>query len=173
MPLGTRRKIPVTPAHRADPPDIHARTIANLEFCDWVLQDHAWAVSSLWILRPEQWHSTWVSWRADGSHLGWYINLQSPMRRNSVGFDAMDLMLDVVAEPDLSWRWKDLEEFDELAERKILEPATCDRVRAEALAVIDDLEQRRPPFSEQWPAWRPDASWTIPSLPIGWDQIYS
>ena len=149
--------------HRLNPPDIHARTIANLDQADWVLGDHTWDVSCLWILRPDDWHSTWVSWRADGSHYGWYINLQAPMHRNPIGFEAMDMMLDVVAEPDLTWRWKDREEFDEVAARGIFDSNTVDRVMTDALAVIDDVEHRRAPFNEPWPSWKPNSSWAAPS----------
>ncbi len=110
--------------------------------------DHAWDVSSLWIIHPGDWHSTWVSWRPDGSHLGWYINLQAPMRRNPIGFEAMDLMLDIVAEPDLSWIWKDRDEFDEIVARRIFDADTARRVTNEALSVIEDIENHRAPFDE-------------------------
>jgi hypothetical protein len=173
IPFGTRRKVPVTPPERDDPPDIGARTIASLEHADWVLGDHAWDVSSLWVLRPHAWHSTWISWGANGSHLGWYVNLQAPMRRNPVGFEAMDLMLDVVVEPDLSWRWKDRNEFDEIVARGIFDAETARVVMNEARSVIDDIESPRAPFNEPWPTWRPDPSWNIPRLPAGWGQIHT
>lgn len=171
IPHGTRRKIPVTPPHRIDPPDIHRRTIDNLLHKDWELGEHVWDVSSLWILRPDDWHSTWVSWRPDGSHLGWYINCQRPMRRNPAGFEAMDLMLDVVADPDLNWWWKDREEFDEIVGRNIFDAELGRRVLTEALETIDDLEQRRSPFEETWPEWRPDPDWGIPELPADWQDL--
>ncbi len=164
MPFGTRRLVPATPPDRADPDDIHARTIANLERGDWTYTEHRWDVSSLWILRPGDWYSIWVSWRADGSHLGWYVNLQRPMTRHEHGFEAMDLMLDVVAEPDLTWRWKDGEEFDEIVRRGIFDAELGAHVRTTAEAVIDDIEHRRAPFSEAWPTWRPDPAWR-PELP--------
>lgn len=172
MPHGTRRVIPVTPPERPDPPDIHGRTIENLDRADWRLGDHVWDVSCLWILRPDDWHSTWVSWRPDGSHLGWYVNLQRPMRRNPVGFEAMDLMLDVVAEPDLSWRWKDREEFDEIVERGIFTEELGAQVMSTAIGVIDDIEHSRPPFDEPWPTWLPDPSWPTPELPDGWGVVH-
>lgn len=171
MPHGTRRKVPVTPPHRLDPPNIHRRTIDNLLHEDWELGEHLWDVSSLWILRPDDWHSTWVSWLPDGSHIGWYINLQRPMRRNQVGFEAMDLMLDVVADPELNWRWKDRKEFDEIVERGIFAPELGRRLMSEALETITDLEQRRSPFGEPWPTWRPDPDWGIPELPVGWQDL--
>lgn len=62
IPQGTRRKVPVTPATRPDPPDIHARTIARLEHDDWNFRDHHWDVSSLWLIRPDDWYAIWVSW---------------------------------------------------------------------------------------------------------------
>jgi protein associated with RNAse G/E len=173
IPQGTRRKVPITPPHRVDPADVHTRTIESLQHRDWLLGDHIWDVSSLWILTPDRWHSTWVSWRSDGSHLGWYVNLQRPMRRNPVGFEAMDLMLDVVAEPNLSWRWKDREEFEEITRRGIFDRQLADRVMSEALSVIDDLERRHPPFDGDWPSWRPDPSWGLPILTDGWDHVHT
>ena len=81
--------------------------------------------------------------RSQGSHLGWYVNLQEPMRRNPIGFEAMDLMIDIVVEPKLSWRWKDLEEFDESVRREIFDPNLGEQVRATALSMIEDIEHRR------------------------------
>ena len=115
---------------------------------------------------------SWLSWRLDGSHLRWYVNLQEPMCRNPIGFEAMDLMLDVVVEPDLSWRWKDREEFDEIIQRGIFDPELGKQVRATALSAIDDLEQGRAPFCDPWPSWTPDRSWPAPQLPADWNKVH-
>ena len=128
MPRGTRRKVPVTPPGRTDPGSVKDRTIENLARGDWVHGDHVWDVSTLWLVRPGDWHSVWVSWLESGAHFGWYINLQQPYRRTELGIEAMDLMLDVVAEPDLTWRWKDEDEFDELLARGVFDTATGLRV---------------------------------------------
>lgn len=169
IPKGTVRKVPATPPSRLDPPDRQARIVENLSRCDWVLGEHEWDVSSLWILRPVDWHAVWVSWLDDGSHYGWYVNLQYPFRRTVIGIETMDLMLDIVAEPDLSWRWKDEDEFAELLHCGVLDRSTGLRVRREADLVIDRIESGSPPFSEAWPAWRPDPSWPIPALVDDWD----
>ncbi len=171
MPRGTRRKVPVTPPGRTDPGSVKDRTIENLARGDWVHGDHVWDVSTLWLVRPGDWHSVWVSWLESGAHFGWYINLQQPYRRTELGIEAMDLMLDVVAEPDLTWRWKDEDEFDELLARGVFDTATGLRVRQEAEAVIGRIEAREAPFSEPWPAWRPDPGWPQPALPDGWDVV--
>ena len=168
IPQGTRRKVPATPSTRIDPPTRHDRTIANLEHGDWVLDDHVWDVSSLWILHPNDWYAVWVSWSEPEVQLGWYVNLQQPFRRTSAGIESMDLMLDVVAETDLSWRWKDADEFDEIAERGIFDAELVRRVRDEARAVVGRIEQRLPPFCDPWPTWRPDSTWITPQLPVDW-----
>lgn len=170
LPKGTRRKVPVTPPSRPDPPTRSARIIDNLAYGDWVYGDHVWDVSSLWILRPGDWYATWVSWRAVGDHLGWYVNMQYPFRRTSLGIEAMDLMLDVVVEPNMTWQWKDDDEFDEIARRGIFDGRTVERIRREAANVIGLIEARKPPFSEPWPSWSPDTSWQLPVLPDNWSQ---
>lgn len=170
IPRGTVRKVPVTPPSRPDPPVRKDRVIENLARCDWTMGDHVWDVSSLWIVRPGDWHAVWVSWVGAGAHLGWYVNLQMPYRRSEIGIDAMDLMLDVVVEPDRTWRWKDDDEFDEIVDRGIFAPTTAARVRGEAEDVIGRIERAEPPFSEPWPSWTPDPSWALPTLPTGRDR---
>jgi len=169
MPYGTRRKIPVTPPHRPDPATLDERLLENLTRRDWIFGDQEWDVSCLWIVRPGDWFSIWVSWRPDGSHYGWYVNLQRPYRHTSIGIEAMDLMLDVVVEPDLSWRWKDAEQFDDLVARSVFDSETASTVRKAATSVIARVEARQPPFDEPWPSWRPDPSWRRPELVPGWD----
>jgi hypothetical protein len=129
-----------------------------------------WDVSSLWIVRPGDWHAVWVSWLASGDHLGWYVNLQMPYRRTAIGIEAMDLMLDVVVEPDLTWQWKDDDEFAEILQRGIFDQDTGARVRCEAEDVIRCIGDGDPRFAEPWPSWRPDPAWSLPVLPDGWDR---
>lgn len=95
---------------------------------------------------------------------GWYVNLQRPYPRTAIGIGAMDL-----AEPDRSWRWKDKDEFEELADRSVFDDATTSRVREEAEMVIGRIENADEPFCEPWPSWRPDPRWPIPSLTPTWD----
>ncbi|HET7487520.1 MAG TPA: DUF402 domain-containing protein [Acidimicrobiales bacterium] len=169
LPRGAVRKVPVTPPGRRDPGSRTQRIIENLDRCDWAYGDHVWDVSSLWIIRPGDSHAVWVSWLGGGGHLGWYVNLQRPYRRFGNGIEAMDLMLDAVVDPDLTWRWKDDEEFDQILGRGLFDPATGALVRREAADVIERIERAEPPFCEAWPSWRPDPRWPIPVLDDGWD----
>jgi hypothetical protein len=82
----------------------------------------------------------------------------------------MDLMLDVVVEPDLTWAWKDDDEFAEILERGIFDQDTGARVRREAEDVIRRIADGDPRFAAPWPSWRPDPAWSPPVLPDGWDR---
>jgi uncharacterized protein len=115
--------------------------------------------------------SVWPMWFDTWEFIGWYVNLQEPMRRTRFGFDTFDQSLDVVVHADLTWRWKDEDHFELLQSHGILSPAEADAVRREGERVIADAEARRPPFDEPWPDWRPDPSWRLPTLPEDWQQL--
>lgn len=169
MPHGTRRKVPMTPPERPDPQTLDERLIELLSRGDWIHVDHLWDVSTLWILHKDDWHSTWVSWLPDGSHYGWYVNLQQPFRRTDLGIEAMDLMLDVVVDPDLTWRWKDDRQFDDMVARGVIDADIAVTVREAARRVIRRIELAEEPFTRRWTRWRPDPMWSVPVLPEGWD----
>ncbi|TKJ22375.1 DUF402 domain-containing protein [Blastococcus sp. CCUG 61487] len=171
LPAGTRRKVPMTPPHRDDPGNRTARIIELLERGDWIHVDHVGDLSCLWILRPGEWHATWVSFRPSGEQFAFYVNLQRPFRRTALGIESMDLMLDVVATPDRIWSWKDDDEFERILQRGIFDADLGRRVRSEALDVIGRLERNEPPFGEGWHRWRPDPAWPVPVLPSGWADL--
>jgi uncharacterized protein len=81
------------------------------------------------------------------------------------------LMLDVIVEPDRSWRWKDEDEFAALVAAGLIGAAEAARVRDEALRVTRGVEANAPPFNERWHDWRPDPTWPSPALPAGWDRL--
>lgn len=178
IPRGTVRKVPAPPPAGADvaasgrrgTEASHHGIVENLASGLWEHIDHVWDVDSLWVLEPDAWSATWVSWTPEG-HLGWYVNIQRPYRRTTVGIEAMDLMLDVVVEPDRSWRWKDAAELDELERRGLFDAATLAAVRAEGQRAVARIEAGAPPFCDPWPSWRPDPAWGRPVLPEGWDEV--
>jgi hypothetical protein len=56
----------------------------------------------LYLITPGAAHAIHLWWLApDWRFGGWYVNLQEPIRRTTLGFDYMDQMLDIVVEPDL------------------------------------------------------------------------
>ena len=114
------------------------------------------------------WHSIWLFWRADWQFRSWYVNFQSPVRRLSEGIRTHDYALDIVVRPDLSWEWKDVDEFEELVSRGFFGDEQVASVRAEADRVVEVIESGGPPFRDGWEDWRPDPSWPAPCLPDNW-----
>ncbi len=83
----------------------------------------------------------------------------------------MDLMLDVLVDPDRSWSWKDEDDFEMLITRNLLEARAVASVRDEAAMVIGRIERGDPPFDGAWLGWRPEGTWPLPQLPEGWDRL--
>jgi hypothetical protein len=94
------------------PVDGHAIRVPTTH---WVLEPRPWHsthVLSWW--SPGEAYSTWLFWEEKNwRFMGWYINMQSPFSRTSIGFDATDDILDVWIERDGTWAWKDSDELDE------------------------------------------------------------
>jgi hypothetical protein len=171
MPRGTRWKAPTTPPDRERNGNRGIRLAECAALGDWVFRDMVWEVSILSLMREGDWHALWVSWLPGGGQYGWYVNLQEPFRRTELGFETMDLALDVIIDPDRNWRWKDEDELETFVQRGVFGRETAERVRAEGLEVAGRAERDEPPFSEPWHDWRSDPSWPLPELPDGWDRL--
>ena len=171
FPRGTMWKAPTTPPNRLR----HENRGERLATCalsgEWVFRDAEWDVDTLVLLREDAWHAVWVSWLRDGRPYGWYVNLQRPISRTTRGFETMDLVLDLIIDPDRTWRWKDEDELETWVERGVCVPELAQRLRAEGLEVAARAERDEPPFSEPWHEWRPDPSWELPELPEGWNVL--
>ena len=163
IPLGTLWKVPV--ASRAE--------MVRRRRDGWVLTDHEWLRGSmLWLMPPDEAHAIHLWWHEpDWRFGGWYINLQDPIRRTSLGVDFLDQHLDVVIDPDLGWRWKDEDELAHAIEVGLLTQHEAQSIRAEGERVISRLEARQPTFCDGWERWRPDPAWPLPVLPDGWETV--
>jgi Protein of unknown function (DUF402) len=170
FPRGTRWKAPTSNPARPWLEDRGERLAACAAAGAWVFRDAEWDVDTLVLMRAGDWHALWVSWLPGGEHWGWYVNLQEPFRRTALGFETMDLMLDVVVEPDRRWRWKDEDELDTFVSWGVFEPALAEHIREEGARVARRAERNEPPFCEPWPEWRPAPEWPLPELPDRWDE---
>lgn len=140
----------------------------------WVLGESTWedhhVLSFAW---PGVGHAVLLFFDRAWSPTIWYVNVQEPLRRSSVGFDTMDHDLDVLVALDgTSVRWKD---EDELLEDVRLGNYTQDEAatfRAEGERGVRRILDREPPLDRDWTTWRPDASWPPPTLPAGWDRLH-
>ena len=114
---------------------------------------------------PNSWHSVWLLWSSDWQFKTWYVNLQSPLRRVRQGVQLHDYVLDIVVRPDMSWAWKDMDEFEELIARRFFNDEQESSIRAEAVRMVRTIERFGKPFCDGWQNWRPDQGWPIPRLP--------
>ncbi|MEK7354078.1 MAG: DUF402 domain-containing protein [Chloroflexota bacterium] len=140
----------------------------------WKLVDEQWhGFNRLMMKIPGAYYSVYIFQSAENySAHSWYINLEEPFRRITLGFEQLDKMLDIVAPPDLSaWRWKDNDEFEEAIRLGIISAEKAQFLRTEGEKAIAWLQSGKSPFNG-WEKWRPDPSWQIPVLPEGWDKVY-
>ncbi len=129
----------------------------------------------LGVLRLHRFGEPWSVWRWLDNDRHWsddfYVNLEDPWRRTSIGFDSGDWVLDVVARGDGSWRYKD---DDELEWARVTGEAGADwveRVRGAAALAVERIEGRAWPFSADWDRWLPPERPTLPRLPDEWSRI--
>ncbi|MFN8635276.1 MAG: DUF402 domain-containing protein [Chloroflexota bacterium] len=136
----------------------------------WEVGDHVWHTRRMLQIAPVgAAHALSLHWdHASGAFLGWYVNLQEPMRPTPVGWDSFDQMLDVWIEPDGRWSWKDWDELVEAEQVGIFTAAEVAAIRAEGERVIASLGTLLP---TGWEGWQPDPSWPLPTLPDGWDRL--
>lgn len=133
-----------------------------------------------WDLVPWTWHSTglvhlledgrWFSINRihdpdSGELRCWYVNFQRPFTRVDGGIDTLDLLVDLVVGPDLRWAWKDEGEYAQGHRLGVITDAEHRQVTAAREKAVAMIEAREAPFCDPPPTWRPDAAWSLPSLP--------
>ena len=172
FPRGTRWMAPIDDPAREFDGDRGDRLAACAATGRWQHRELEWDVDTLVLMRAGDSHAIWVSWLASGEHWGWYVNLQEPFRRSEIGFETMDLALDLIIDADGRWRWKDEDELETFVAAGAFGRELPERLRAEALGVVAQAERGQGPFDEPWPEWRPDPAWRLPELPPGWERLW-
>jgi hypothetical protein len=156
------------------------RRFRAVPFAEWgrtdkALRSYTWTGDRLMFHPPGEAYSVWF--RFTGARFdSWYVNLEEPTvvwdDGHLAGVDTVDQDLDIVVEPDRTWRWKDEEEFAaHLAEPDVYWVHDEAAVRAEGDRVVKLIEDGSFPFDGSGTDYRPDASWPVPdSVPTGWDR---
>ena len=139
---------------------------------DWQLVQKPWSGSRvLFVLEPSKYYGIALFWDAGtGLFRNFYVNFQLPFRRSCAGFDSLDLDLDIVVSRDLSWRWKDEEEWMEARASGILATDVIEEVEKAKVEVISRIEAGLDDLPT-WIDWEPDPSWEAPRMPENWDSI--
>jgi hypothetical protein len=175
------------------------RRFRDIPFGDWgrtdkALHQYIWRGDRLMFHPPGEAYSVWfrfsggqresTSERAPASEAetsnvmfdSWYVNLEDPAVRwddgSLAGVDTVDHDLDIVVEPDRTWRWKDADEFAaHLAHPEIYWVDDEAAVRAEGERVVKLIEDGAFPFDGTGTDFRPDPSWPVPTaMPDGYDR---
>jgi hypothetical protein len=134
-----------------------------------------WTGSDVLIWMPAaQPYSVWWFW-VDGAFDRWYVNLEEPYvrwaDRGCAGVDTADQAFDLVVAADRTWRRKDEEEFIARTGQPLYWSADqAARIRATGERLASLVEAGAFPFDGTWCGFRPDASWTVPPLPVGHDR---
>jgi hypothetical protein len=102
---------------------------------------------------------------------GWKIDLASPFRRTSLGFDVIDEVLDIVVRPDRTYYWKDEDQMAELIARGTYTEQEAHEIREHGRAVIELVERAQPPFDDEWPEWEPSPDLVLDNIPDGWQLL--
>ena len=139
------------------------------------LERYFWHTNSfLILLEPQKYFSTIYIWSGTpGRFIGYYINFQLPFCRTPLGFDTLDLDLDMVVDPSFEWEWKDEVEYRDAIRVGGIRPAWVVAVERAKVEIFERIEKRDYPLNASWLNFRPDPSCTLPYLPQNWNEAYS
>src|SRR6186997_3695964 len=104
----------------------------------------------------------------DWRHICWYVNFQRPYVRTALGFEALDLALDIVVPAhDASARIaKDEEQYLAGIEQGGISKEDVAGM-AQARSELADLKRLgMEPFLSDWRGWRPREGWPAQVVPI-------
>jgi hypothetical protein len=143
---------------------------------DAALAELTWVGYDVLIWKPrEDAMSVWWFFGPDGTFAGWKVNLEEPSSTwddgTAAGVDIADQALDLAVEPDLSWSWKDLDEFEARTGHPLYwTESQAAAIRAEGERVAKLIDARLFPFDGTYTDFCPEPSWAIPQRPQGWDR---
>ncbi|MFE1263418.1 DUF402 domain-containing protein [Streptomyces albogriseolus] len=155
----------------ADGTPVHREPLATRYTKPRTVQRDRWfGTGVLKLARPCEPWSVWLFWEPGWRFKNWYVNLEEPLVRWAGGVDSEDHFLDISVRPDGGWHWRDEDEFAQAQRDGLMDPALARRVREAGRAAVAVIDSWGSPFSDGWENWRPDPSWTVPSLPQDWDR---
>jgi predicted RNA-binding protein associated with RNAse of E/G family len=145
----------------------------NFKDKNWEIQNYLWRTNRLLLLlEPEKYYSIMHFWdHASNEFLCYYINFQLPFKRNADCVDTLDLDLDIIIHPDLSFEWKDEDDYQKAIDHAVIFPEWIQGIEEAKQDVFDKLEKRQYPFDGHWLNWMPDSAWSPPKLPENWDKV--
>ena len=137
------------------------------------LEKYIWHTNRfLILLEPEKYYSTIYIWEAASSEfVCYYINFQLPFRRTPLGFDSLDLDLDIVVKVSHEWQWKDVEEYQQAIRMGGIQTDWVKEIERAQVEVFSRIEKQTYPLDASWLNWQPDPAWSAPYLPEDWAEV--
>jgi len=144
---------------------------------DWPGGVHPWHGRSGWeghgtleLQRRGEPHAVWHFWEEpERRFAGWYLNFQRPFVRTPIGFDTLDLELDIWLPADGEWQWKDREVLDDRVREGRYTRAEIDEILRQGDRVAAELDAGRRWWDDRWAEFTPDPAWEAHALPPGWE----
>ena len=139
----------------------------------WELENYKWHTNRLLMLiEPQKYYSTMYFWNDKSNEfLCYYLNFQLPFRRSHCGIDTLDLDLDLIINPDFSYEWKDVEDYQKAIDHGLISVEWIQGIEKAKSEIFDKFKKRQYPFDGSWLDWTPDPDWSPPTLPANWDKI--
>lgn len=139
---------------------------------------HPWASKQAWeghgvliLRRAGEAYSVMHFWEGgERRFAGWYLNLEEPFRRTSVGIDSKDLELDVWIPVGGGWRFKDEDLLLQRVDEGLFDTAQLHAVRALGDEIGAMLELGGRWWDDSWTDFEPDPAWRAPSFTDGWEE---
>ena len=144
---------------------------------DHGLGPHPWLGRGAWeghgvlmLQRPGERYAVWHFWAgAERAFAGWYVNLQEPFHRTSIGYDTYDLELDVWIPAVGAWSFKDDDLLDVRVGEGRFTTAEATEIRALGAEIGAMLDAGAQWWDPAWSRWTPDQSWAVPAPGAGWE----
>jgi len=140
---------------------------------DWSMREFDWATNRfLFLMWPKKFYSIYLIWnQASGELDCHYVNFQTPFLCSEAGFDFFDLELDMVINSDFTWKWKDIEEYQDGIRAGCIKPKWVRGIEHAQQQVFALLEKRAYPFDGTWLGWEPSDRHAPAHLPHAWEFV--
>ena len=136
---------------------------------DWTLVEQPWrSTHVLTFLYPRKHFAIRMFFaERDWRHLCWYVNFQRPYVRTAIGFEALDLALDIVVPAqDITARIvKDEEQYLAGIEQGGISSEDAAAIALARSELVDLKRLRLEPFLSDWSGWRPPEGWPAQVVP--------
>lgn len=132
--------------------------------------EYVWRKDTLRLMFPNRCHSIslFIDGETEKSVSRYFVNMEEPFRRSTIGIDTQDHTLDINFTPELLWQWRDEEELENHLYHGFYSKELAKEIRQEGETVIDEIKSGTHPCLE-WSKWAPNPEWEPAELPVGWD----